>query len=151
MSLDHTEHEDQRGRPRRSFWTSKAGLVAAGVLLVGLFFLLSDPRAPLFGVLPYYLANLNLGEHNDLWTFGLWEYRDAAYYWRTLVLARAGNLVFALILFAYAYRWSSLLYGPRAGLVAAALVATTRDETLPEPIQRELRRELRRLHAANRG
>ncbi|WP_405639486.1 ANTAR domain-containing protein [Streptomyces sp. NBC_00019] len=35
--------------------------------------------------------------------------------------------------------------------VAAALVATTRDETLPEPIQRELRRELRRLHAADRG
>ncbi|ANS70686.1 hypothetical protein SLINC_8462 [Streptomyces lincolnensis] len=34
--------------------------------------------------------------------------------------------------------------------VAAALVATTRDETLPEPIQRELRRELRRLHAADR-
>lgn len=35
--------------------------------------------------------------------------------------------------------------------VATALVATTRDETLPEPIQRELRRELRRLRAAGRG
>ena len=35
--------------------------------------------------------------------------------------------------------------------VAAALVATTRDETLPDQIQRELRRELRRLHAAERG
>ncbi|WP_369260966.1 ANTAR domain-containing protein [Streptomyces sp. R35] len=35
--------------------------------------------------------------------------------------------------------------------VAAALVATTKDETLPEPIQRELRRALRRLHAADRG
>ncbi|WP_369243673.1 ANTAR domain-containing protein [Streptomyces sp. R41] len=34
--------------------------------------------------------------------------------------------------------------------VAAALVATTRDKTLPEPIQRELRRGLRRLHAADR-
>ncbi|WP_406255077.1 ANTAR domain-containing protein [Streptomyces chartreusis] len=34
--------------------------------------------------------------------------------------------------------------------VAAALVATTRDRTLPEPIQRELRRALRRLHAADR-
>jgi hypothetical protein len=35
--------------------------------------------------------------------------------------------------------------------VAAALVATTKDETLPEEIQRELRRALRRLHAADRG
>ncbi|MFC7259259.1 ANTAR domain-containing protein [Streptomyces lutosisoli] len=35
--------------------------------------------------------------------------------------------------------------------VAAALVATTEDETLPEQIRRELRRALRRLHAADRG
>ncbi|WP_330310222.1 MULTISPECIES: ANTAR domain-containing protein [unclassified Streptomyces] len=35
--------------------------------------------------------------------------------------------------------------------VATALVATTKDETLPEPIQRELRRALRRLHAADQG
>ncbi|MER5214266.1 ANTAR domain-containing protein [Streptomyces sp. NPDC002838] len=34
--------------------------------------------------------------------------------------------------------------------VTAALVATTKDETLPEPIQRELRRALRRLHLADR-
>jgi len=34
--------------------------------------------------------------------------------------------------------------------VAAALVATTKDETLPEQIQRELRRALRRLHMADR-
>ncbi|MFF3706430.1 ANTAR domain-containing protein [Streptomyces phaeochromogenes] len=35
--------------------------------------------------------------------------------------------------------------------VAAALVATTDDKTLPEEIRRELRRALRRLHAADRG
>jgi len=35
--------------------------------------------------------------------------------------------------------------------VAAALVATTDDETLPEEIRRELRRALRRLHTADRG
>jgi len=35
--------------------------------------------------------------------------------------------------------------------VAAALVATTKDETLPEQIRRELRRALRRLHAAAPG
>jgi AmiR/NasT family two-component response regulator len=34
--------------------------------------------------------------------------------------------------------------------VAAALVATTKDRMLPEPIQRELRRALGRLHAADR-
>ena len=34
--------------------------------------------------------------------------------------------------------------------VAAALVATTEDQTLPAPIQRELRRALRLLHAADR-
>jgi hypothetical protein len=87
-----------------------------------------DPQHPpipriFLGLLPYYVGKLNLGEHNLLWTFGLWEWKDAAYYWRTLALARAGNLVFALLLFAYAYRWSSLLYGPWAGLAAAALVA----------------------------
>ncbi len=87
-----------------------------------------DPQHPpipriFLGALPYYVAKLNLGEHNLLWTFGLWEWRDTAYYWRTLALARAGNLVFALLLFGFAYRWSSLLYGPRAGLAAAALVA----------------------------
>ncbi|PNG23410.1 ANTAR domain-containing protein [Streptomyces cahuitamycinicus] len=34
--------------------------------------------------------------------------------------------------------------------VAAALVATTKDRSLPEPIRRELRRALRRPHAADR-
>lgn len=35
-------------------------------------------------------------------------------------------------------------------VVAAALVATTEDQTLPADIRRELRRALRRLHAADR-
>ncbi|MDQ1046380.1 AmiR/NasT family two-component response regulator [Streptomyces sp. V4I2] len=34
--------------------------------------------------------------------------------------------------------------------VAAALVVTTNDRTLPEPVQRELRRALRGLHLADR-
>jgi hypothetical protein len=34
--------------------------------------------------------------------------------------------------------------------VAVALVATTKDEALPEQLRRELRRALRRLHAAER-
>lgn len=35
--------------------------------------------------------------------------------------------------------------------VAEAVVATTRGRALPEPIQRELRRTLRRFHVADRG
>jgi AmiR/NasT family two-component response regulator len=34
--------------------------------------------------------------------------------------------------------------------VAAALVATTKDDALPEPIRQELRQALRRLHTADR-
>lgn len=33
--------------------------------------------------------------------------------------------------------------------VAAALVATTKDEALPEPVRQELRQALRRLHTAD--
>ena len=59
MSLNHTEHgpaEDPHDHPRPpSFWKSKAGLVLAGFLLIGLFFLWSEHRAHLFGVLPYLL------------------------------------------------------------------------------------------------
>jgi len=59
MSLNHTEPGragDERDHPRASsFWKSKAGLAAAGFLLVGLFFLLSEHRAHLFGILPFLL------------------------------------------------------------------------------------------------
>ncbi len=43
--------------------------------------------------------------------------------WQLLTLARMGNLWFAPILFFYVYRWSSLLYGPNAGLAAVALLS----------------------------
>jgi hypothetical protein len=59
MSLNQSHHEtpeDQHGHAHApSFWRSKAGLVAAGFLLIGLFFLLSEHRAHLFGVLPFLL------------------------------------------------------------------------------------------------
>ena len=59
MSLDHTDHESPENRHNRpqapSFWKSKAALVAAGFLLIGLFFLLSEHRAHVFGILPYLL------------------------------------------------------------------------------------------------
>ncbi len=44
-------------------------------------------------------------------------------YWQALTLARIGNSVFLVILLLYVFRWSSLLYGRAAGLVAAFLVA----------------------------
>ncbi len=59
MTLNHTDHgspEGQRDHPREpTFWKSKAGLVLAGFLLIGLFFLLSEHRAHVFGILPYLL------------------------------------------------------------------------------------------------
>ena len=53
MTLDHPEKES--APPAPSFWKSKAGLVGAGFLLVAIFFLLSEHRAHLFGVLPLLL------------------------------------------------------------------------------------------------
>ncbi|HEV8389673.1 MAG TPA: DUF2933 domain-containing protein [Dongiaceae bacterium] len=52
MSHSHTDDD----HPRASgFWKSKAGLVTAGFLIVGLFFLVSEHRAHLLGILPYLL------------------------------------------------------------------------------------------------
>lgn len=57
-------------------------------------------------------------------TLGVWwEGDDEALYWRTLSLARLGNLFFLPVLLLYVYRWGRQLQGARAGLGAAALVA----------------------------
>ena len=40
---------------QKGFWTSKAGLVAIGFLLIAAFFLLSEHRAHALGVFPYLL------------------------------------------------------------------------------------------------
>jgi hypothetical protein len=53
MSLNHTGQHNPPRAP--GFWTSRTGLVVAGFLLIGLFFLWSEHRAHLFGVLPYLL------------------------------------------------------------------------------------------------
>ena len=45
---------DDHARPR-GFWRSRAGLVTAGFLLIGLFFLLTEHRAHLLGILPFLL------------------------------------------------------------------------------------------------
>jgi 4-amino-4-deoxy-L-arabinose transferase-like glycosyltransferase len=46
-------------------------------------------------------------------------------YWRTLTLARLGNLIFLPVLLLYVYRWSSELYGRLAGLIAAVLASAS--------------------------
>ena len=55
------------------------------------------------GVLPYYFAGLRLNDRNDLWLHGAWFHCDALTYWKSLALARAGNLLFAAILFFFAF------------------------------------------------
>ena len=52
-----------------------------------------------------------------------WQSEDEEFYWRTLSLARLGNLAFFPFLLLYANRWARALYGPWAGLGAAFLVA----------------------------
>ena len=73
--------------------------------------------------LPYALAGLRLSGHNELLGRGPWGTRETAYYWRTLALARAGNLLWAAVLFWFVWRFSRDLYGDGAAAAAAALVA----------------------------
>ncbi len=50
-----------------------------------------------------------------------WNAVEEEFYWRTLGLARWGNLLFLPFLLAYVYRWGRELHGAVAGLGAAAL------------------------------
>lgn len=72
-------------------------------------------------VLPYYFGGLRGGHYNDLWGHGPWASRDPAFYWKSLSLARAGNLAFAFLLFCFVYLWAAHLYSPWAGVAACAL------------------------------
>ena len=55
----------------------------------------------------------------------LYVLEDAGSYWKTLTLARMGNLLFIPILMIYVYRWSCELYGVAAGLIAVLLVTNS--------------------------
>jgi hypothetical protein len=79
------------------------------------------PLARLVLTLPPYLAGLRLQGRDDLWHGGTWDQGSPEFFWRTLGLARAGNLLFAAILVWVAYRWAVALYGEWAGLAAVAL------------------------------
>ena len=55
-SAGPSRHDDSgRPAPERGFWTSKAGLVTVGFLLVAAFFLFSEHRAHALGILPFVL------------------------------------------------------------------------------------------------
>ena len=71
--------------------------------------------------LPYFVMGFRLPEG---YSFGnrLWGDTGVADYWLALSLARLGNLVFAMMLAWFVYRWGSALHGPNLGLVACFLV-----------------------------
>jgi hypothetical protein len=73
-------------------------------------------------VVPYYRAGLRR-EGYFLWKGGAWSRRSEGFYWYTLVLARAGNLIFAAAAFLFVWLWASRLFGREAGLAACFLVA----------------------------
>ncbi len=52
MTLDHPH---RNGQHASSFWKSKIGLATIGFLAIALFFLLTEHRAHVFGVLPWLL------------------------------------------------------------------------------------------------
>jgi hypothetical protein len=82
----------------------------------------SEPQHPplarvLLASLPH-LAGGKPGIHGTWWDSG-----DEDWYWRTLSLARTGNLLFLPVLIFLVYRWGRELYGSAAALGSAALVA----------------------------
>jgi len=73
--------------------------------------------------LPYFVAGLRGQGRRSLWWDGPWATHDESFYWKTLALARAGNLVFAVLLLGFVYHWSRLLGGDNAAAAAGALAA----------------------------
>ncbi len=76
------------------------------------------PLARILLAVPAYCGGLRSSARFVLWPAG-----DREFYWRTLSLARLGNLIWAPFLIGYVYLWGRRLYGPAAGLVAAALAS----------------------------
>lgn len=73
-------------------------------------------------VLPYWFADLKLGPYADPWS-GDWEEKDLDFYWRTLSLARMGNLPFGILLILVAFLWGRDLFGEGVGVVAALIAS----------------------------
>ncbi len=56
--MSHHDHADQESKSAGSFLTSRSGLVLIGFLAIGGFFLLTEHRAHLLGILPFLLLLL---------------------------------------------------------------------------------------------
>ena len=91
-----------------------------------------EPQHPPLGrvvvaALPYFFADLRLTSPDDQhWSSHVavvWDTSGLDYYWKTLTLARAANLPFAVLLLLFVYQWSLRLYGQRAALTACLIVA----------------------------
>ncbi len=74
-------------------------------------------------LLPYYAGGLRAGGHDKLWGQGPWGTGTPESFWKTLGLARAGNLLFAVVLFWVVCRWAKDLWGEQAGWGAGLLLA----------------------------
>ena len=73
-------------------------------------------------LLPYLFSDLRWDGGFHLWDGG-WGKLDSAGYWKSLKLARAGNLIFAAALIILVYLWALELYGRRGALAAACLAS----------------------------
>ncbi len=103
----------------------ESGHIVAGLQYLETHQYIFEPEHPplgrlLLAALPH-LAGLRF--HPNLWAHnGPWATHGLAFYWKTLTLARAGNLLFAALLFFCVWRWSLLLHGPVAALAACAIL-----------------------------
>jgi 4-amino-4-deoxy-L-arabinose transferase-like glycosyltransferase len=77
----------------------------------------------ILAVLPYYGAGLRVNEGGSLWGTGMWGSGSDEVYWKSLALARAGNLIFAVLAVLVAGRWAGDLFGVWAGRAAMLLAA----------------------------
>ncbi len=107
--------------------TDESGHIRAGLEILATGSYVVEAQHPplsrlVLGVLPYYFSGLHFNPRENPWDSGTWTFCEPSRYWKSLALARAGNLVFALIIFYFVYRWSSRLYGEWSG-VAACLLA----------------------------
>ena len=56
--MSHHDHADQESKSTGSFLTSRSGFILIGFLAIGAFFLLTEHRAHLLGILPFLLLLL---------------------------------------------------------------------------------------------
>lgn len=56
--MSHHDHADMESKPKGGLLTSRSGLVLVGFLAIAAFFLFTEHRAHLLGVLPFLLLLL---------------------------------------------------------------------------------------------